>query len=211
MSQSVDLGNDCGEVREAMNEQRKYPLRRIVLVLVAAAATVAVAVGVGAFASAIGGSNEQYGTATVVQTSSAAVPSGSAMSGPDLTSRILTLPTAATVLDNHERAKETQDAALFTASTCASFIAADEEQRGLGSVPDLLGAYERAKKYVPVQFVEDMRALDASGAGMTGSITISAKITDNRFVPPTVETRSVKIAMNYEEGRWKLCPTLDPL
>lgn len=211
MSQSVDLGNDYERVQEAMNQQRKYPLRRIVLVSVATAATVAVAVGVGAFATAIGGSDDQYGTAIAAQNLSATTAPNAPDLGPDVTSRALTLPTAATVLDNHERAKETQDAALFTASTCASFIAADEEQRGLGSVSDLLSAYERAKKYVPVQFVEDIRALDASGAGMTGSITISAKITDNRFVPPTEETRSVQIAMNYEEGRWKLCPTLDPL
>ncbi|MFT7021389.1 MAG: hypothetical protein ACJA07_000466 [Rhodococcus sp. (in: high G+C Gram-positive bacteria)] len=211
MSQSVDLGNDYEGTQEAMNQQRKYPLRRIVLVLVATAATVAVAVGVGSFATAISGGGEQYGTATAAENPSVTeTPSASGL-GPDLTSRVLTLPTAATVLDNHERAKETQDAALFTASTCASFIAADEEQRGLRSVGDLLSAYERAKKYVPVQFVENIQALDASGAGMTGSITISAKITDNRFVPPTEETRSVKIAMNYEEGRWKLCPTLDPL
>ncbi|WP_128646305.1 hypothetical protein [Rhodococcus sp. BS-15] len=195
-----------------MNQQRKYPLRRIVLVSVATASTVAVAVGVGAFATAISGNDEQYGTATVAQNPAATTsPNAAGDPGPDLTSRVLTLPTAATVLDNHERAKETQDAALFTASTCAGFIAADEQQRGLGSVGDLLSAYERAKKYVPVQFVENIRALDASGAGMTGSITISAKITDNRFVPPTEETRSVQIAMNYEEGRWKLCPTLDPL
>lgn len=199
-------------LQEAMNQQRRYPLRRVLLVLVATAATVGVAMGVGAFAGAIGGSDEQYGPPMASQEAVTAVgPDESAPPSPDLTSRILTLPTAATVLDNYERSKETQDAALFAASTCSQFIAADQEQRGLGSISDLLTAYERAKKYVPVQFVEDVQALEASGAGMTGSITISAKITDNRFVPPTAETRPVTIAMNYEEGRWKLCPTLDPL
>lgn len=189
---------------------------RVFAVLGLTLLTAVVATGLALLITSFADSNDDvYGVAT---SASASPPAGATTTADgggaieaDPTAQTLTFDTAAVVLGNYQQSRDRKDAALFASSTCQKFLDADMKQRGLDTVDELLNAYERAKKYVPVQFVEDIEPLDAGSTGTKGWIEIRATITDNRTIPPTPDRRAVKMDMTYEQGRWKLCPTIDPI
>ena len=151
-----------------------------------------------------------------VVTSRHADPAGASTTAVDgdasgATDPTLSLSAAKAVFDAHEQAKASGDAEMFEQSTCREFINADIEQRGQGSVQELLSAYERARRFVPVQIIDNPTVIHASSRGTSGTIEVAATVTDNRFVPPTTEDRTITWDMSYEEGRWKFCPSIDPV
>lgn len=132
---------------------------------------------------------------------------------PDLPARQeLTLEAATQVWDLHHAAKDASDVDNFTKATCQRFIDADIALRGLTDTESLLDAYRRAKRFVPVQYIEDTTVVAATGhAPADGSIEVTATVTDNRKVPPRPEQRTLTYTMVWEKERWKLCPTTDPV
>lgn len=204
-----------------MGRETASPMTKAVVIL---GGTVAIAVGSFAIAATVAHTSDgaSSGAASTTKTVTATESgSGSAsdqlQTAPsvDVSAPTLTRDIAAATYDVYQQSRDTKNTSGFTASTCQAFIDADITQRKVADVTALLNAYEQAKQYVPVQYIEQARVIAATGEAVVGSgagsVTISAFITDNRIVPPRPgQQRSVDQPMSYEQGRWKFCPGIDP-
>ncbi|TQC47033.1 hypothetical protein EEB14_22955 [Rhodococcus sp. WS4] len=86
------------------------------------------------------------------------------------------------------------------------------DRRQTVSVADLLDAFMEARQYVQPQTIKDVTLQGITyTSGLDGSLNVEATITDNQVVPQSTQRRPVDFAMVYEQGRWKLGPSIDPL
>ncbi|NKS74647.1 hypothetical protein GS531_23095 [Rhodococcus hoagii] len=149
-------------------------------------------------------------TPTAVPASTITAPATAKAADP--TAQALTLEIAESVWQQSWSSREARDAAGYEAATCTPYILAETSLRRTTSTDDLLAAFEESKKYRPPWAIVDstLQGVDYPG-GIRGRLRTEATVTDNRNVPPTTDRRVVEYDMNYEDGRWKLCPSMKPL
>ncbi|MFZ2172907.1 MAG: hypothetical protein WAW17_02515 [Rhodococcus sp. (in: high G+C Gram-positive bacteria)] len=139
-------------------------------------------------------------------------PPTSTVAAADPASRDLTIEIADSVWQESWQAREVRNAQGYEDATCEPYILAETSLRRTTSTADLLAAFEESKKYRPPWAIEDTTLLSVDyPGGIRGRLRTEATVTDNRNVPPTTDRRVVEYDMNYEGGRWKLCPSMSPL
>ncbi|WP_301850427.1 hypothetical protein [Rhodococcus pyridinivorans] len=124
---------------------------------------------------------------------------------------VLTMQIAQHVWDESESARERQDAAGYEASTCARYIEEERQRRGAETTADLLAAFAEAEQFRPPWTIEEVSLLLTEQTGSAGLLRVEATVTDYRSVPATTERRELDYRMSSTEGRWKVCPSTNPI